>query len=100
MASGEIECRGLLTLPSWTDRMSTVEKSSMPPAANAPEREHIRTLIETSAYLLDSGRFAEWIKLFDSSAEYELVSAGVANGTPIVWWKSARNEMERMLDDI
>jgi 3-phenylpropionate/cinnamic acid dioxygenase small subunit len=68
--------------------------------AELVDREAIRELIGATAAILDAEDLARWIELFAPEAEYELSAYSPAIRAPMSWWKTARPDLDRMLEDV
>jgi 3-phenylpropionate/cinnamic acid dioxygenase small subunit len=64
------------------------------------DREAIRELIGQTAARLDAEDLAGWIALFAPEAEYELSAYSREIRADMSWWKTARPDLDRMLEDI
>ncbi len=64
------------------------------------EREAIRALIGSTAAFLDRDDLARWIGLFAPQAEYEITAYSRELRAMMSWWKTARPELDRMLEDV
>ncbi len=64
------------------------------------DKEAIRALIQHTAALLDREELDGWLALFAAGAEYELGAYGPEIKAPMVWWKSTRDDLEKILDEV
>jgi 3-phenylpropionate/cinnamic acid dioxygenase small subunit len=64
------------------------------------EKEAIRTLIQKTAAFLDNEELGEWIGLFAENSEYELVTYGPEIRSPMTWWKSTRDKLKDVLEEV
>ncbi len=63
-------------------------------------KEAIRALIQDTASRLDREELDSWLDLFAAGAEYELTAYGPEIKTSMSWWKSTREELEKILDEV
>ncbi len=72
------------------------------PAALAEllDTEAIRALIGETAALLDREELDGWLALFAAGSEYELGAYGPEIKAPMTWWKSTRDELGKILDEV
>lgn len=64
------------------------------------EREAIRELIGATAAALDAEDLVRWIELFAPEAQYEISAYSREIRANMSWWKTARPDLDRMLEDI
>lgn len=64
------------------------------------EKEHIRELVQETAALLDSEQLDQWVELFANVSEYEIVAHGNEIAARMTWWRSSREELRKLLDDV
>ena len=67
---------------------------------NLLDREAIRDLIQETAGLLDNENFDGWLELFAAQSEYEITAYSSEIKVSMSWWKSTREELGKMLDEI
>ncbi len=72
------------------------------PAALAEllDRQAIRALIEETAALLDREDLAGRLDLFAAESAYEITAYGPEIKASMVWWKSTRDELAKILDEV
>ena len=68
--------------------------------AELMEREAIRELIGATAAVLDKEDLAGWIRLFAPESEYEVSTYSREIRANMSWWKTARPDLDRMLDEV
>ncbi len=64
------------------------------------DKEAIRALIQDTASRLDREELDGWLDLFAAGAEYELTAYGPEIKAMMSWWKSTREELEKILDEV
>jgi 3-phenylpropionate/cinnamic acid dioxygenase small subunit len=64
------------------------------------EREEIRSLILRTAVLLDEEDLDEWLRLYSDTSEYEIATYGTEIRQDMAWWKSDREELRKILEDV
>jgi 3-phenylpropionate/cinnamic acid dioxygenase small subunit len=64
------------------------------------DKEAIRALIQETASLLDREDLAGWLALFGADAEYELTAYGPEIRASMTWWKSTRDELAKILEEV
>ncbi len=64
------------------------------------EKEEIRALIQETAERLDRENFDGWLELFAAKSEYELTAYSSEIKASMSWWKSTREELGKILDEI
>ncbi len=72
------------------------------PAALAEllDAEAVRALIQETAVLLDREDLDGWLGLFAADSEYELTAYSPEIKASMSWWKSAREELKQILDEV
>ena len=72
------------------------------PAALAEllDKEAIRALIQETAACLDSEDLDGWLDLFAARSEYELTAYGPEIKASMSWWKSSREELGKILEEV
>ena len=71
-----------------------------PGLADLLEKEAIRSLIQETAVLLDCEELDGWIDLFAEDSEYALVTYGPEIKAAMTWWKSKRDDLKDILDEV
>ena len=71
-----------------------------PGLADLLEKEAIRALIQETATLLDREELDGWIGLFAEDSEYALVTYGPEIKAAMTWWKSKRDDLKNILDEV
>ncbi len=64
------------------------------------DKEAIRGLIQETAVLLDREDLDGWLDLFAAGSEYELTAYSPEIKASMSWWKSTREELGKILDEI
>ena len=64
------------------------------------DREAVRDLIQETAVRLDNEDFDGWLELFGAKSEYELTAYSSEIKASMSWWKSTREELGKILDEI
>lgn len=68
--------------------------------ADLLDKEAIRALIQETASRLDREELDGWLDLFAAGAEYELTAFGPEIKASMSWWKSNREDLKRILDEV
>ena len=64
------------------------------------DTEAVRALIQETAVLLDREDFDGWLGLFAAGSEYELTAYSPEIKASMSWWKSTREELKKILDEV
>ena len=64
------------------------------------EARTIEELVQITAHLLDKEDFGGWLTLFDSDSLYELNAYSSEIRQHMSWWKSDRQALEKIIDEI
>jgi 3-phenylpropionate/cinnamic acid dioxygenase small subunit len=64
------------------------------------EVEALRDLVLKTAVLLDGEDLGGWIELYAPESEYEIVTFGDEIARQMTWWKSTKDELKKILDDV
>ncbi len=68
--------------------------------ADLLDKEAIRALIQETASRLDREELDGWLDLFAAGAEYELTAFGPEIKASMSWWKSNREDLKKILDEV
>lgn len=68
--------------------------------ADVADKEAIRDLIQHAAARLDDEALEAWLDLFAAESEYELTTYGPEIRYSMTWWKSTRDELKSLLDEV
>ena len=65
------------------------------------DREAVVEVIQAAAWLLNREEYGRWVELFAEVSEYEIVVENRDTArTQVVWWRSDRNELVRILGGV
>lgn len=69
--------------------------------ANAlEEKEAIRDLLQTAAWLLDTEAFADWVNLFVDEGNYQVRAYSTEIGVEMEWMNLTKDELSGMLEQV
>ena len=64
------------------------------------EQDAIRDLVQQTAVLLDKEELSLWLDLYADVSVYEIVAFGSEIAQNMIWWKSDREELRKILEDV
>ena len=68
--------------------------------ASQHERHAVQDLVQRTARLLDREDLDGWLALFDLNGEYELTAYSTELRRDLVWWKSDRAALQKILAEV
>jgi 3-phenylpropionate/cinnamic acid dioxygenase small subunit len=69
-------------------------------ASPLEEKEAIRDLLQTAAWLLDTEAFTDWVELFVAEGNYEVHAYSTEIGVEMEWMNLTKDELSSMLEQV